>query len=233
MTKKKESKPVISLPDNFRLTTETRQKLTLVALKDKFGKRTEELFDQEIEFLNCINEYLYPLEKRKLLQQYTTVFDDRYTPFIHINAMEIDDQTIGPRSSSYSTKLGKSVLHFTGLLQSVSYMQWNDGYDEYKIIVPKSEFRYTDSAIRKLLPKAYYDKLFAFVLKCQTFVKKRELVRQSLEALLLQYTSAKKLCEDYPEFIDWIYQYAELPPQCTDMGSHDLMQEIRNTCATV
>jgi len=224
MSKKDNSQ--VKLPAGFRLTNDTRKDLVKVALKDKFGKRTEELFNQEIEHLNALCEYLYPLEKRRILEYGTTVFEYRYTPLMFVNSISIDDVTIGASGYHYS-----SVN--TGLLENLDYMGWQKDNEQYAVLVPKSEFRYSSSDIRKKLPKAYYDKLFAFILKCEAFVKKRNAVKAGLETLLLNYSSARVLCEAYPEFIDWIYQYMELPPSCSDASSHDIMQEIRKTVATV
>jgi len=222
----KKDNPQVKIPTGFRLTNDTRKGLVNVALKDKFGKRTEELFNQEIEYLNAICEYIYPLEKRRFLENGATIFNKMYTPFTFEDSIDIENDTIG-LEYNYLTTIR------SGLLGDLSYMGWRKDTDTYYVRVPKHEYRYDKYHIYSLLPKTYYKKLQAFINECKLFVQKRDSVIKNLETLLVNYNSAKVLCESYPEFITWIYQYMQLPPSCSDASSHDLMQEIRKTVETV
>ena len=240
MTKKKTSiekevdtKAKINIPTGFRLTNDTRSGLVNFILKIKFGKRTEELLNQEIDYVNYIIEYLYPIDKKNILKQGTSIFYKDYNPFTIEKQIAFDGKEIGIQNIGYNLKNDKDTIIFSCLLGNIRYAEIYSNSGECSIPAPKREYTYSQEDVKRLLPQAYYNKILTFIDTCKRHVEKRKIVRESLEALLLQYTSAKKLCEDHDEFISWINQYANLPPKCTDIGTHDLMQEIRQTCKAI
>lgn len=240
MTKKKvntekevDTKPKIIIPTGFRLTNDTRNELVNFILKIKFGKRTEELLNQEIDYVNYIIEYLYPIDKKNILKQGTSIFYKDYDPFTIEKQIAFDGIEIGIRNISYNLKNDRNTIAYSCLLGNIRYAEIYSNSEECLIPMPKREYAYSREDVKRLLPQAYYNKILTFIDTCKRHVKKRKIVRESLEALLLQYTSAKKLCEDHNEFISWINQYAGLPPRCTNIGTYDLMVEINSTCDTI
>lgn len=59
----------LGVPPKFRLTNRTKGAIIDVACRSKYGKENDEIADLELQYLSCIHEHLYPIERRVALNK--------------------------------------------------------------------------------------------------------------------------------------------------------------------
>jgi len=246
---KKTSKQ-LGIPSNFRLTGNTVDNIKRVALRKKYGTRIMKFAWDECDLMMCISAQLYGADQLK-------IYRDVCSELLGINGrdsiryqkdIEMKNYRLGCSGYHYYRENRGILSHpmFEDLLDSMTREEFKDfglphntnttqSYQWLEAFAVIMEPVYHGAVLSngkawERLSSKMKKKVTCFMKKVAIFCEKIKVSDELYSQLLNTYTSAVKLCNDAPEFIELINEaagYNKKGKKCTDVGTADIIQQLR------
>ena len=247
----------LGLPSGVRLSKTVNDNVIRVAIRQGFNKDGMDLAEQECELALCINEYAFPLELRDrhreicaLVEGRILIPEERFHYYSFQTSLDIS-------SSLYDIKLGNYGYHYRstsrdkyGILCHTVMDQYikeedvwwktvedhsSDSYmwvDRHFIFIQPRDYNCqpSDRVVWERLPGNLQRRIIDHIDKCDEFISRMDRAREALQRVIYSYSSAVKLCNDAPEFVDWINEAQGMNAagrKCTDVNQADDIVDVR------
>lgn len=248
----------LGIPSGVRLSKNVVENIIRVAIREGFNEQGMLFAEIECGLINCINEYAYPTKDRIRYQEAMQIlsgkpYKDTFDGFraqtgvgMAITPNGVQTIKLGNTGYYYNTDVQTGVLHSRDFEQFIKEedvgKNWEtEGYHtstEYRwldrhcvFIQPDdSNLHLDEGEVWKRLPAQLQHFILIYVKNAGEFLKKMEAAKESLGRILATYTSAVKLCNDAPEFVDWINKTEGMNAQgrkCTDVTLADDVADMR------
>lgn len=232
----------------FTMSEKNEEKVRVAAIRDKYGAKIVEMVDLEIEFHNCIMEYLYPLNLRRQYEEAAKLFgSNAYLNNIYTyNRMRID---FTPAQTASLKIKGVSGVQRIDMLDEDRSYRYNDDLEglmgKAKKYAPEGEIGITytdylnpyvpevgclsDREIFGALPRDYVRKLMKFYIECEALKRSMSALDDKLKRIMSQHKSWLQLCNTSDLFIPWVQTAATWNDGfkvCSDLPVADEFAEL-------
>jgi hypothetical protein len=245
----------LGIPSGYRLSQANIDNIVRVATKMKFKKQVIDLAWKEVELMACLYQELYPIEYRREYHAAVNKIARREvssSDVFHIgDRINVGENEIGG-SYYWSEDRGTSILGskvFQEVLKSmnrddlIEKMQIDPKYTneahkwfhenfQHLVVPANSAVKVTPRHALQNIPKDLAKETNKFFKQVDKVKEKAKETRMLIKQILATYTSAVKLCNDAPEFVEYINDavvFNKDGRRCTDMGTADMIQQLRKS----
>lgn len=245
----------LGIPQGYRLSESNSNNIVNVALRHKFQEEIFRLAYDEVELIHCISYAAYSVDDLYLLADIgIKLRGGKGERDLFINYNENCD--IQPPSGEielgnchyyYGRDKEKYGIIAHSLLENVinnmsekdlaiskdaNTSQYHRWVHENCIIMEPSDknARLGGMQLWEKIGPALQGKVRKHMNKCAKLKAKIGKAESLLRSILAVYNSAVKLCNDSPEFVNWIIDAAVYNAQgkkCTDVGTADMLAELK------